>query len=121
MAQNDFGMSFQKQTREGAVWTIPISNETLRALLYALLDRKKEVVMEMDIPLTYFFECPSCGFRGLFNAEPTAYVKCICGRWWVIGDYKYYKSLGHEEREKIRTWDVNLGSCGVSRKLWGQA
>lgn len=64
--------------------------------------------MERDIPLTDFFECPSCGFRGLFKAEPTAYVKCICGSWWVIGDYKYYKSLGHEEREKIKTWDVNL-------------
>ena len=64
--------------------------------------------MEMDIPLTEFFQCPSCGFRGLFNAEPTAYVKCICGRWWVIGDYKYYLSLTHEEREKMRTWDVSF-------------
>ena len=64
--------------------------------------------MEMDIPLTDLFWCPSCGFRGLFSAEPAAYVKCICGRWWVIGDYKYYKSLTHEEREQIRTWDVNF-------------
>jgi len=64
--------------------------------------------MEMDIPLTYFFECPFCGFRGLFNAEPAAYVKCICRRWWVIGDYKYYISLTYEERGKMRTWDLNL-------------
>ena len=64
--------------------------------------------MEMDIPLTDLFWCPSCGFRGLFNAEPAAYVKCICGRWWVIGDYKYYISLSPEEREKMRTWDINL-------------
>lgn len=64
--------------------------------------------MEMDVPLTDLFECRYCGFRGLFKAEPTAYVKCICGRWWVIGDYKYYMSLTHEEREKIKTWDVNL-------------
>ena len=64
--------------------------------------------MKTDIPLTDLFWCPSCGFRGLFNAEPTAYVKCICGNRWVIGDYKYYKSLSHEERKKIRTWDVNL-------------
>jgi len=64
--------------------------------------------MEMDIPLTDFFECPSFGFRGLFNADPAAYVKCICGGWWVIGDYKYYLSLSRDEREKIRTWDLNL-------------
>jgi len=64
--------------------------------------------MEMDIPLTDLFWCPSCGFRGLFNAEPTAYVKCTCGRRWVIGDYKYYMSLTHEAIEKIRTWNVNL-------------
>jgi len=44
--------------------------------------------MENDLPLTDLFECPSCGFRGLFKAEPAAYVKCICGRLWVIGDYK---------------------------------
>ena len=48
--------------------------------------------MEMDIPLTDLFECPSCGFRGLFKAEPAAYVKCICGRWWMIGDYRYLGS-----------------------------
>jgi len=65
--------------------------------------------MGVDIPLTDFFECPSCGCRGLFKAEPAAYVKCLCGRWWVIGDYKYFKSLSREEREKMRTWDVN--SC----------
>lgn len=64
--------------------------------------------MEMDVPLTDLFWCPSCGFRGLFRAEPTALVKCICGRWWVIGDYRYYMSLTHEEREKMKTWDVNL-------------
>jgi len=64
--------------------------------------------MEIDIPLTDLFWCPICGYRGLFNAEPTAYVKCICGRWWVIGDYKYYLSLTLEEREKMKTWDVNL-------------
>ena len=62
----------------------------------------------MDIPLTDLFECPSCGFRGLFNAEPAAYVKCICGMWWVIGDYKYWRFLSPEEREKLKTWDVNL-------------
>ena len=64
--------------------------------------------MEADIPLTELFWCPYCGYRGLLNAEPTAYVKCICGRWWVIGDYKYYLSLTHEEREKMRTWDVSF-------------
>ncbi|MBM4308051.1 MAG: hypothetical protein FJ115_00530 [Deltaproteobacteria bacterium] len=64
--------------------------------------------MEMDIPLTYFYECPICGYRGLFSAGPTAYVKCICGRRWVIGDYEYYLSLSREEREKIRTWDINF-------------
>ena len=64
--------------------------------------------METDIQLTDLFWCPACGYRGLFNAEPTAYVKCICGRRWVIGDYEYFRSLTHEEREKIRTWDVNL-------------
>jgi len=64
--------------------------------------------MEMDIPLTDLFWCPSCGFRGLFRAEPTALVKCICGRWWVIGDYRYYMSLTREEREKMKTWDINF-------------
>src|SRR5512139_1619309 len=64
--------------------------------------------METDIPLTDLFWCPSCGYRGLFHAEPAAYVKCICGAWWVICDYKYYISLTYEEREKIRTWDVSL-------------
>jgi hypothetical protein len=72
------------------------------------LTLRKEVVMKMDIPLTDFFECPSCGFRGLFNAEPAAHVKCICGRWWVIGDYEYYMSLTHKEREKIRMWEINF-------------
>jgi len=64
--------------------------------------------MEMDTPLTQLFWCPYCGYRGLFNADPAAYVKCICGRWWVIGDYKYYFALPLEEREKIKMWDVNL-------------
>jgi len=64
--------------------------------------------MEMDIPLTHLFVCPICGFRGLFSAEPTALVKCICGRWWVIGDYRYYMSLTDEEREKMKTWDINF-------------
>jgi hypothetical protein len=64
--------------------------------------------MKRDIPLIDFFECPSCGYRGLFNAEPAAYVKCICGRWWVIGDYKHYSSMPYEEREKIQRWDINL-------------
>ena len=64
--------------------------------------------MEIDIPLTDLFECPFCGFRGLFKAEPIAHVICICGRWWVIGDFEYYKSLTREERDKIKTWDVNL-------------
>jgi hypothetical protein len=64
--------------------------------------------MEMDIPLTQLFWCPICGYRGLFNAEPTAYVKCICGWSWVIGDYKYYLSLTQEEREKLKTWDINF-------------
>ena len=64
--------------------------------------------MEMDIPLTDLFWCPYCGFRGFFKAEPAALVKCICGRWWVKGDYRYYMSLTHEEREKIKTWDINL-------------
>jgi hypothetical protein len=52
--------------------------------------------MKTDIPLTDLFECPSCGFRGLFKAEPAAYVKCICGRWWVIGDYRYWSFLTPE-------------------------
>ena len=64
--------------------------------------------MEMDIPLTDLFECPCCGFRGLFKAEPAAYVKCICGRWWVIGNYEYFLSLTHEEREKMKKWDVKF-------------
>jgi len=64
--------------------------------------------MEMDIPLTHLFVCPICGFRGLFSAEPAALVKCICGRWWVIGDYRYYMSLTHKEREKMKTWDINF-------------
>jgi hypothetical protein len=64
--------------------------------------------MEMDIPLTHLFVCPICGFRGLFSAEPAAHVKCICGRWWVIGDYRYYMSLTREEREKMKTWDINF-------------
>jgi hypothetical protein len=64
--------------------------------------------MELDTPLTDLFECPSCGFRGLFKAEPAAYVKCICGRWWVIGDYEYVRSLIPEEKEKMKMWDVNL-------------
>ena len=71
--------------------------------------------METDLPLTDFFECASCGFRGLFKAEPAAYVKCICGRWWVIGDYKYFRSLTREEKEKIKTWDVNF--CIDHREL----
>jgi len=64
--------------------------------------------MEMDIPLTDLFWCPRCGYRGLFHAEPTAYVKCICGRWWVIGDYDYFLSLTREEKEKMITWDVSF-------------
>ena len=52
--------------------------------------------MKKDTPLTDIFECPRCGYRGLFNAEPAARVKCICGGRWVIGDYKYYKSLTYE-------------------------
>ena len=64
--------------------------------------------MKKDTPLTDIFECPRCGYRGLFNAEPAARVKCICGGRWVIGDYKYYKSMTYEEREKIRMWDINL-------------
>lgn len=64
--------------------------------------------METDIPLTDLFWCPACGYRGLFHAEPTAYVKCICGRWWVIGDYDHYLSLSREERKKMTRWDVNL-------------
>jgi hypothetical protein len=28
--------------------------------------------------------------------------------WWVIGDYKYWRFLSPEEREKLKTWDVNL-------------
>jgi hypothetical protein len=64
--------------------------------------------MYTDIPLTDLFWCPACGYRGLFHAEPTAYVKCICGRRWVIGDYDYYLSLTREERKKIMTWDVSF-------------
>jgi hypothetical protein len=67
-----------------------------------------EVFMEMDVPLTDLFECPVCGFRGLFKADPAAYVKCICGKWWIIGDYRYWSFLSPEEKKKIRTWDVNL-------------
>jgi len=64
--------------------------------------------MEIDTPLTDFFECPICGYRGLFNAEPTAYVKCICKMWWVIGDYRYFLSLTEEEKKMIRVWDINI-------------
>lgn len=64
--------------------------------------------MEVDIPLTDSFWCPACGYRGPFKAEPAAYVKCICGRLWMIGDYEYYLSLTREEREKIKTWDINF-------------
>lgn len=64
----------------------------------------------MDVPLTDLFRCPHCGYRGLFKAEPTAYVKCICGLWWVIGDYEYYLSLTCEERRKMKTWDINFYS-----------
>lgn len=64
--------------------------------------------MEIDIPLPDLFWCPACGYRGLFKAEPVAYVKCICGRWWVIGDYEYYLTLTREERERIKTWDINF-------------
>ncbi len=56
--------------------------------------------MEMDIPLTDLFECPSCGFRGLFKAEPAAYVKCICGKWWIIGDYKILELLNPRGKGK---------------------
>jgi hypothetical protein len=74
---------------------------------YGLFSKsRKEVSMDGDMPLTDLFWCPACVYRGLFHAEPTAYVKCICGRWWVIGDYEDYLSLTHEEREKIKTWDV---------------
>lgn len=64
--------------------------------------------MEMDTPLTDLFWCPYCGFRGLFRAEPAAHVKCICGAWWVIGDYEHYINLTEEERGKMKTWDVNF-------------
>jgi len=40
--------------------------------------------MEMDITLTDLFWCPSCGFRGLFKAEPTAL--CEVYMWKVVGD-----------------------------------
>jgi hypothetical protein len=64
--------------------------------------------METDIPLTDLFECPYCGLRGLFKAEPAAYVRCGCGGLSVIGDYNYYLSLTREERRKMVRWDVNL-------------
>ena len=64
--------------------------------------------MTTDIPLTDLFQCPSCGFRGLFKAEPTAFVKCVCGRWWVIGDYDNYLSLTREERRKLTKWDASF-------------
>ncbi len=64
--------------------------------------------METDIPLTDLFECPYCGYRGLFKAEPAAYVLCGCGGRSVIGDYDYYLSLSREERKKMTRWDVNL-------------
>ncbi len=60
--------------------------------------------MEVDIPLTDLFWCPRCGFKGAFKAEPVAYVQCICGFWWVIGDYEYFLSLTREEREGMKTW-----------------
>jgi len=84
------------------------SAEYVFSIMGSLGTLTKEVVMEMDIPLTDFFECPSCGFRGLFKAEPAAYVKCICGKWWIIGDYRYWSFLTPEEKKKIKTWDVNL-------------
>jgi len=66
--------------------------------------------MEMDISLTDLFWCPFCGYRGLFKAEPAAYVKCICGTWWVIGDYEYFLSLTREERREMKMWDINFYS-----------
>lgn len=64
--------------------------------------------MKTDIPLTDLFECPYCGFRGLFKAEPAALVKCVCGRRWVIGDYRYWSFLTPEEKKKVKTWDTNI-------------
>ncbi len=76
--------------------------------------------MEVDTPLTDLFVCPWCGFKGLFKAEPVAYVKCICGSWWVIGDYEYYLSLTFQERDQIKVWDINLykDHRELNRKDW---
>jgi len=64
--------------------------------------------MEMDIPLTDLFWCPFCGFREMFKAEPAAYVKCICGNWWVIGNYEYFLSLNDEERERLKIYYIDF-------------
>jgi len=39
--------------------------------------------MTTDIPLTDLFECPSCGFRGLF--KPNLRL-CKVHLWQVVGD-----------------------------------
>lgn len=49
--------------------------------------------MEVDIPRTDLFLCPICGFRGAFKAGPVAYIQCIGGYGWVIGDWESYGSL----------------------------
>ncbi|MCX8119181.1 MAG: hypothetical protein N3G78_14780 [Desulfobacterota bacterium] len=63
---------------------------------------------EVDIPLTDLFCCPVCGYRGALKADPVVYVQCICGKWWVIGDYHYYLSLSDEEREELKRWYASL-------------
>lgn len=63
--------------------------------------------MEVDIPLTDLFRCPDCGFLSLVRADPVAFVKCICRRWWVLGDLR--DLIGDpEELKKLMIWDINL-------------
>ncbi len=73
--------------------------------------------MEIDFPLTDLFCCPLCGFREMFKAEPVAYVKCICGSWWVIGDYEFYLSLNDEEREKLKIYYIGVFN---NQREWNQ-
>lgn len=64
--------------------------------------------METDIPLTEVFECPYCGFRGLFSTEPSAFVRCMCGMVWILGYERYKWVLTPKEKEEIKTWEVSL-------------
>ena len=98
------GQGFEEAPRhsqESAEW----NRADLRDLK---LSQRREVAVETDIPLTDVFECPYCGFRGLFNTEPCARVKCQCGTVWILEYHRYRWQLSPEEKEQIKTWEVTL-------------